>query len=169
MDVTSQDNDELEILKTVLGKIDALEREGTESIYTRIYENQPLILSMMMMYEDNVDLGNLDEEQFNDIRDLLFIVFLFFEEKTNISKAEVTQEAFQEKLELNLNFVNYLVGEDLESQAKLTVEDLEKMHFKSLYTTLTQMANDYNSFIKMDHNLRGAIFLEIKTLGMLQK
>ncbi len=160
----NEDNEELEVLQTVLSKIDKLEGEGKDSIFTSIYENQPLILSMMMQYEDHMDQGNLTEEAFNDINDLLFIIFLFFEHKTNISKAQVSQEAFQKKLELNLSFVNYLTEEDQATQIELSEADLNKMHFKNLYLSLTQIADDCSSFQKLEHDFKAAIFLEMKTL-----
>lgn len=165
MDITNHDIEEIEILKTLLKKIDEMQQDGEESVYTRMYENQPFILSMMMGYESNVDEGVLAEEQFNSIRDMLFIIFLFFEQKTDITRKQITEAEFANQFNLNVDFLNYLEGEeDADAKLELTNSNLSKMRFKSLYTSIMFISNEDKHFQRMDDEYKTATFLEMKTL-----
>jgi len=165
MDITNRDIEETKTLKEILRRIDEMEQDREESIYTKIYENQPFILSLMMAYEAELDEENIDDEQFGAMRDMLFMIYLFFEQKTNIQRAQVTEQAFIKQFQLNIEFMEYLSGEeDPDSQLALSEADLSKMHFISLYTAIVHIAHDYLSFQKMDDDSKAAIFLEMKTL-----
>jgi len=165
MDITNHDIEEIDILKTILKKIDEMKQGEEESVYTSIYENQPFILSMMMGYESNVDEEVLEEEQFNAIRDMLFIIFLFFEQKTDITRKQITEAEFTNQFQLNVDFLNYLEGEeDLDAKLELTESNLSKMRFKSLYTSITFISNEDKHFQRMDDEYKAATFLEMKTL-----
>lgn len=165
MDITNHNIEEVEIIKTILQKIDEMQGGGEESVYTRIYENQPFILSMMMGYEANVDEGVLYEEQFNAIRDMLFMVFLFFEQKTDISRKQLTEAEFANQFQLNIDFLDYLSSEeDLDAKLELSESNLSKMRFKNLYTSLMFISNEDKHFQKMDDEYKSATFLEMKTL-----
>jgi len=165
MEIRNRDIQETETLKEILQRIDEMEQGGEESIYTKIYENQPFILSLMMAYENELDEGNIDDEQFEAMRDMLFMIYLFFEQKTNIQRAQVTEQAFVKQFQLNIEFMEYLSGEeDPDKQMELSEADLSKMHFISVYTAIMHIAHDYLSFQKLDDDSKAAIFLEMKTL-----
>lgn len=165
MEIRNRDIEETEALKEILQRIDEIEVGGEEPIYTKIYENQPFILSLMMGYEAELDEGNIDEEQFEAMRDMLFMIYLFFEQKTNIQRAQVTDQAFVDRFQLNIEFIEYLSGEeDPDKQIALSEDDLAKIHYISLYTAIMHIAHDYLSFQKLDDEFKAAVFLEMKTL-----
>jgi len=161
MEVTKRDIEETKFIRELHKNIQNISQEDAYKVTERMRINQPFLVSLLMSFESEVT-----EDQFDHLMEMFLLIFLFFEEKSNIRKAEITEDLFNKQYELNLQFMDYLDGEDdMDSQMDLGEMDLQKMHHKSLYTSIIFLTDESNCFDGVkDEDLKNGVFVISKAL-----
>jgi len=160
MEITDRILEETEFIKKLHSKVQNIGQNEAFAITDRIRKNQPFLIALLMSFESDVN-----EDQFDHLMEMFYVIYLFFEEKTNIKKTEITEEIFENQYELNLQFIEYLDGEESqESQLELGASDLSRMHFKSLYTSMIFLTDENEYFGSKDEELKEGTLTIMKAL-----
>lgn len=160
MEITDRILEETELIKELVKSVHEADEKEALDLTERMRKNQPFIVELLMAASSEVT-----EEQFEDILELYCVTYMFFEQKTNIKKATITEEIFSKQYELNLQFIDYFSEEETEEdQMELGALDLSRMHYKSLYTSMIYLMDGFDSFESKDEELKGGILLIMKSL-----
>ncbi len=159
MEISVRLAEETLFIKELHTKVQEVEQHEAQILTDRMRKNQPFLVAMLMSFEPKVN-----DEQFDYLLEMFCIIYLFFEEKTNIEKIAITDAMYDEKYETNLQFAEYLDGEENEeNQLELGALNLENMHFKSLYTAMIFLSDESKCF-ENDEELQDGILLILKAL-----
>jgi len=160
MKTTERDLNETKYIGKLMNQLEHITPKEVSEISDRIGRDQPFIISLLLGYRHDVK-----NEHLNDILKILFLIFLFFENKTNIKKKKVSSEEYDIILKRNFRFLEYYDGEPSESgQMELNEQYISHLRFRSLFVTIITIMNQKPSLKTMDDGLRGNIVIGMKTL-----
>jgi hypothetical protein len=160
MEITQKDINETRFVGELIKKINTIDLTEASNVSDRIVKNQPFIMSLLIGYKFDVE-----EDQLNDVMKMLFIIYLYFENKTNIGAKKIGPKEFEKYEKRNIQFLKYFSGEqNNKSQLEVNKQYLSNLKCKSLFTGILAMANTQISLKKMNSELKGIIVMGMKTL-----
>ena len=137
MDILQRDMDEAEFVGDLIHLVNMMEQKEIKDVIDRMTKNQPFILSILLSYEPHFKKANLDE-----MMKMFLVIYLFFEEKTDIGKKPIDEAAYKACKEKNRQFVKYFAGEQgFENQLQTSRLYLSNLRFKSLFAGMIKMSN----------------------------
>lgn len=160
MEITKRDIVETEFVGELINKVDKIGLTEASEISDRIVRYQPFIMSLLIGFKFDVK-----EEQLNDIMKMLFVIYLYFERKTDISKKQINSKQFERYKKRNIQFLKYFSGEPTkENQLETNQQYLSNLNYKSLFTGILFMSNTRKGLKRMNSETRGIVILGMKTL-----
>lgn len=160
MEITKKDIVETEFVGELIEKVDKIGLTEASDISDRIVKNQPFIMSMLIGYKFDVK-----EDELNDIMKMLFVIYLYFEKKTNVSKKQINSREFKKYEKRNVQFLKYFSGESIkENQLDTNDKYLSNLNYKSLFTGILFMSNTQKGLKNMKSETKGIVVLGMKTL-----
>ena len=160
MDITKRDIVETEFVEALIKKVDKIRSTEASEISDRIVKNQPFIMSMLIGYKFDVK-----EEELNDIMKMLFVIYLYFEKKTDVNKKQINSKEFEKYEKRNIQFLKYFSGESIKgNQLETNDQYLSNLNYKSLFTGILFMSNTQIGLKKMKSETKGIVVLGMKTL-----
>ena len=160
MKITKKDITETHIVGELIKKVEKIDLQEANNISERIVKNQPFIMSLLIGYKFDVK-----EEALNDIMKMLFVIYLYFEKKTEINKKQINSREFEKCQNQNIQFLKYFSGEQ-NSNDKLETNKqyLANLKCKNLFTGILVMSNTQKDFKRINRELKGIILIGMKTL-----
>ena len=160
MEITKKDIVETKFVGELIKKVDKIGLTEASEITDRIVKNQPFIMSLLLGYKFDVKA-----EQLNDIMKMLFVIYLFFEKKTDVSKNQIDSKEFESYEKRNIQFLKYFSGEPTKkNQLETNEQYLSNLNYKSLFTGILFMSNTQIGLKKMNSETKGIVILGMKTL-----
>jgi len=160
MEITKREILETEFVGALIKEVDKIGLKEASEISDRIVKNQPFIMSLLIGYKFDIE-----EEQLNDIMKMLFVIYLYFERKTDISKNQINAKEFKRFEKTNTQFLKYFSGESTrERQLETNEQYLSNLNYKSLFTGVLFMSNTQIGLKKMNAETKGIVILGMKTL-----
>lgn len=160
MKLTPRDLEETKLVAALLKKVKQLDLTEVESISARMVEHQPYMMSLLLGYRFDVEKDQLD-----DVMRMLFLIYLFFERKTEIKKKQIDAEEFRKHQSKNGHYLKYLEGtKGRKAIAKINEEYLAHLRYISLFTGVIDLAQTQVSFQRIDPEVKGIVVLGMKTL-----
>lgn len=154
------DEIEAQLVADLIKQVDNIGIKSANDLSDRIAEYQPFMMSLILGYTQDVEPEFMD-----DIIKMFFVVFLFFEKKTNIKKKKIDLSDFEIFQEKNFQFLNYLSGEKAKgNRMDVNSQNLSNIKFKSLFTGILFLAKNQPRFKKMNPELQGVVILGMKIL-----
>ena len=156
---TQNDFSEIQILAEAIKKIDKIDSDYINTVSDEIYKIQPFFLSVLLGYQYDVSMDELDE-----IMKIYFLVWQYFRLEPNVQKKQVTEADFSKIQKQNIEMLKYSEGESsADTKSALYSNDLQGQKSKSLLTAVFFRFNERPILLKMDIEKRGAILIGIKS------
>lgn len=146
MNITKRDIAETQFVGRLIQQVDNIGFGEANNISGRIVENQPFIMSLLIGYKFDVK-----KEQLDGIMKMLFVIYLFFEQKADVKKRKIGPIEFEETQKRNVQFLKYFSGENSnKGQIEANKQYLSNLRFKSLFTGIIAMSKNKNSLNKLN-------------------
>jgi hypothetical protein len=156
---TQNDFDEINKVAKLLKKIDHIDAAYADTVSDEIFQRQPFFLSVLMGYQFDVSMEELDE-----IIKIYILIWEYFSSNPNVQKKQVTQAYFERIQTRNIEMLKYSEGEPTEEEKrKVYSHDLQKLKSKSLWTAILFRCDDRPVLKKMDIETKGMILIGMKS------
>jgi len=158
--LSGKDFKETDEIGKLLKKIDTVDEQYITSAYENIEQYQPFMLSLLLGYQHDINIKELDE-----IIKLYLIIWEFFKDKKNITKIKLTEIQFEETQNRNIEFFKYLGGEKSKRDfINTTSLDLENIRSKALLTGILFRFDTTTVLSNIKGDLKGIVLIGIKSL-----
>lgn len=156
---TQNDFNETAIIAQSIKKTDQIDSDYVNSTSDEIFKFQPFFLSVLLGYQHDVSMGELEE-----IMKLYFLVREYFKWNPNLQKKQVTESNFNQIQKRNIEMLRYTQDEPNENdKLKIYSSDIQNLKSKSLFTAIIFKFNERPTLISMDVEKKGAIIIGIKS------
>jgi hypothetical protein len=163
MEITDKDVNDTRIVQKLIAKVENGDLLEVSEISDRIVKNQPFIMSLLIGYK--FDLEEEVEEALGEVMQMLFVIYLFFEESTKINKKQVSAREFEKAQNRNMKFLKYFSGEQSDKdRLEANRQFLASLRCKSLLAGILAMSNTQVGLNKLSGELKGIILIGMKTL-----
>ena len=160
MQISEKDFEEASRISSIVQLIDKMDTSYVDTESTIVYKKQPFLLSLLLGYTMDLERDELDE-----IMKVIFMIWEYFKDNTNIQKHKVTEQQF-EKIQLrNIHMLKYFEGEtDQFEQNKILESDIGHLSSKALLTLVLFRFNEREVLVRMNIKTKGIILIGMKTL-----
>lgn len=159
MQFTKTDFEETSQVAEIIKFCDAADLKTLEQVADEIYRYQPFVISIFLGFKDDVDIYQHDE-----LLRILLIIWLFFQNRKNVKRAQITEKQFEARQRKNAAFLKYLDGEPKQVQEQATADNLGALKSKALFTVFLFKLKEGPALKKLDPELSGIILVGMKSL-----
>lgn len=160
MKISKKDFQETAEIGRILKSIDATTEQDISSTSKELEQHQPFLLSMLLGYQFDLRIEELDE-----VIKIYLLIWEFFKDKKNIKEIELTELQFEKSQKRNIDFFQYLEGETSEKDfINTTALDLGNLQSKALLTGVLLRFNTVPILLNMNFDMKGMVLIGIKSL-----
>ena len=148
---------ETEWLVSINNQLDKIDLALMQQWVEEIHANQPYLKYLLSVYMGRV---NLDEHF--EILKLHLLVWNYFKMKNLLPHKVITKEDFEIVHTRHMSLVNYTDKEEDEEAAKVVHREMDLVKARALLSFLLLMLKVNPIFDKMDEQIRGLVFIDLK-------
>ena len=159
MELSKSEINEANEVADLMFKIDNWDAEYINSISSEILQYQPYFLSVLA----GVRL-EITEEELEEFTKIYFLIWEFFRKNENVLTKKVTEADFNKVLDKQVDMLRYMEGEPTQKEkGKVVSYDFEKIKSRSLLAAVLLRYSESPVIVKMDMQMKGHIFIGIKS------
>lgn len=156
---TENDFNETKRVSELLHKMDQIDAEYVNSISDEIFKFQPFFLSVLLGYQQDVTMEELEE-----IMKIYFLVWECFRLNPKVQKKQVTEFYYAKIQKRNVEMLRYSEGErNDKDKLEIYSRDLQNVKSKTLLAAVFQRLNERLTLVKMDSSKKAAVLIGVKS------
>ena len=159
MELSESDINETNEVADLMFKIDNWDVDYINSISSEILQYQPYFLSVLAGVRLEVT-----EEELEEFLKISFIIWEFFRKDQNVLDKKVTEAHFLKVHNKQIEMLRYMEGEPTKKEkGKVVSYDFQKIKSRSLLAAVLLRYSDRPVIAKMDEQMKGHVFVLIKS------